>query len=339
MKLDLNNNQALRAGICLANMLGLYVKDEEIFNNGIKVAYPLYCHDKIIGEIRIRPDMDDVGKRVELEAKNKEFKLIAAYKIPSAQGMEDAESGISGIVCADWQYKIYYKVITKNNLQIRDNLTLSCSADLEFGTKCTIHSNMSVRNSKLGRYFNLEFNNSGYNFKYSNENKQFEENIEISFLQDRIGHTICSDFDEKGKWHARKIAGAGTAYYNGTKRLRWYRKAQKLINDNIEDIHVLEDNHDLMGSYGDVIQSIQLGKAAQLVAPDMFKRIQQIRECLKINDTYLFDYLVDAMFSNKELTKATFGYIPENISYQNGETSLKDAYFGDFNQNNNLLNK
>ena len=338
MKLNLNNNQALRAGICFANMLGIHVKDEEIFYNGNRIVYPLYNQDKIIGTIRIIKGYNE-ETRVELEAKNKEFKLVALYNIPKAHTMEDYESGISGIVCADWQSTIYYKIITKNNLQIRDNLTLSCSADLEFGTKCTIHSNMNVRNSKLGRFFNLEFNNSGYDFAYSNENKQFKENIEISFLQDYIEHTICSDFDEKGKWNTREIAGACTACYNGTKRVRWYRKTQKMINEHLENIHILDDNQDLMGSYGDIIQSIQLGNAAQLSAPNMFKRIQQIRECLKINDTYLFDYLVDAMFNNKELTKATFGYVPNNIHYQNGETSLKDAYFGDFSQNKSLLGK
>ena len=333
MRLNLNNNQAIRAGICFANMFGIYVKDEELFNNDDTIAYPLFHKDTNIGYISIR------DKKVIIRAsKIKDFELLARYDIPYASGMEDAESGLTGIVCADWNNKIECLIRTNDGMEIRGDIIMSCSADKEFGSKCTIHSDFDVANAPLGN-FNLKFNNKGYNFAYSNKNDKFEENIDISFIRDYIGHTICGDFDENGDWRSRKIAGAGTAYYDRTKRVRWYRKTQRIINDHIEDIHVLEDNHDLMGSYGDVIQSIQLGKAAQLVAPDMFKRIQQIRECLKINDTYLFDYLVDAMFSNKELTKATFGYIPENVNYQNGETKLKDAYFGDFSQNHNLLDK
>ena len=332
MKLNLNNNQALRAGICFANMFGIYVKDEEIFNNGDTLAYNLYNQDKTIGHISIQ------NEKVKIRAKNKDFELLAYYDIPYARGMEDAESGISGIVCADWNNEIKCWIEIKNRIKIRGDIIMSCSADKEFGTKCSIHTYLNVTNSPLGN-FNLKFNNKGYNFRYSNKNDKFEENIDISFLQDYIGHIICSDFDENGEWHSREIAGANTTYYNGTQRVRWYRKTQKMINEHLEDIHILDDNQDLMGSYGDIIQSIQLGNAAQLSAPNMFKRIQQIRECLKINDTYLFDYLVDAMFNNKELTKASFGYVPNNIHYQNGETSLKDAYFGDFNQNQNLLDK
>ncbi len=332
MKLNLNDNQSLRAGICFVNMLGISVKDEELINNGDTLAYPLYNEDKTIGYISIQ------NQKVRIRAKNEEFELLGYYDIPNANGMEDAESGISGIVYADWNNSIECAIRTKDGMEIRGDIILSCSADKEFGSKCSIHSDINVTNSLLGN-FNLKFNNKGYNFRYSNKNDKFEENIDISFLQDLIAHTIRSDFDENGKWHSRKIAGASTAYYNGTKRVRWYRNTQKVINGNIEDIYVLEDNQDLMGSYGDIIQSIQLGNAAQFVAPKMFERIQQIRDILKINNIYLFDYLVNAMFNNEELTKATFGYIPENICYQNGETKLKNAYFGDFSQNKNLLNK
>ena len=332
MKLNLNNNQAIRAGICFINMLGLYVKDEEIMNNGDTLAYPLYNGDTTIGYMSIQ------NQKVRIRAKTEDFEMLAYYDIPYAKGMEDAESGIAGIVFADWKSNIECAIRTQDGMELRGDIILSCANDLEFGSKCTMHSDLDVTNSHLGN-FNFKFNHRGYNFNYLNKTDKINENIEISFLQDRISHTICSDFNEDGEWGSRKTSGVTVGYYDHIKKIRRYRKNQKIRNGRILDLHIFEDNQDFASEYGDIKQLIQLGSEAQIVAPDMFKRIQQIRECLKVNDTYFFDYLVNAMFKEEELTKSTFGYIPQNISYQNGESNLKNAYFGDFSQNNNLLGK
>lgn len=330
MKLNLNNNQAIRAGICFVNMFGIHVKDEEIMNNGDTLAYPLYNKDKTIGYISIQ------NKKVKIRAKNDEFELLGYYDIPYASGMEDLESGFAGIVFADWKSNIECAIRTKNGMDMRGDIILSCSGDLEFGTKCTIHSDLNIANSRLGD-FNFRINNRGYNFYYCNQTKQDEEKIEIQFLMDRICHMICSDFDENAKWNTRTLDGVISAHHE---ELRCYNRVQKRDSRGyINDFQWAEDTQPLIGKDGDIERLIQLGNEAQRVAPKMLKRIQQIRECLKFNNTYFFDYLVNAMFNEEELTKATFGYIPQNVTYQNGETNLKDAYFGDFSQNKNLLGK
>ena len=75
MKLNLNNNQALRAGICLANMFGIYVKNEEIFNNGDTLAYNLYNQDKTIGHISIQNQKVKI-KNIKKMVFKKEYHLL-----------------------------------------------------------------------------------------------------------------------------------------------------------------------------------------------------------------------------------------------------------------------
>jgi len=329
MKLNINNNQIIRAGIIFANMLGINVKDEELINNGDILAYPLYSGDRIIGRLSIK------NNKVYILAKNEDFEVRANYDVPSAQGMADPESGIAGIVCAMWNNDIDCSIKTKNGLSITGEINFSCSADKEFGVNCSTHSNLDVTNSRLGN-FNFRFNNNGETFYYCNQTDQTKETIEIEFFQDRICHIICSDFDENGEWNTRSLDGTIIQQH---KEIRSYNRIQKTDkNGYIYDSEYTQDITPLVCDYDNDIKTlIQLGNETQRVAPKMYERIKQIRQCLKINDTYLFDYLVNAMFKECELTKSTFGYIPQNINFQNGETNLRYAYFANFNQPNNLL--
>ena len=209
---------------------------------------------------------------------------------------------------------------------ISGTMHLNSSADKEFGKKCSIHTDMDVSNSNLGTY-NLKFNYDGCNFLYYNENENEEQELAVRYIRDSIYHNVSTDFDENGKWQTRNIAGA-TKVYSG-KQIRKYNTTQKRIDGHIEDVDYDEDMVDVVDKE-DVASLIQLGNEARSMMKDMPKTLLAIRKDLKVGQISLLDSFISTTFGNEQLVNATFGYTPHEVAWQNGASSLREAYFGDY---------
>ncbi len=319
----LNQNQGLRAGIVFLNMLGIQVVPQPIYTEN-KVAYPLLFNNKQSGYITLKEQIGEVSMEID----NDEIYLTSHYEIPTVSGMKDEESGFRGIVFVDWSSIIGFTMQRKSDGSIMSGtMQLNSSADKEFGKKCSMHADMEVRNSNLGNYI-LKLYNNGYNFLYHNKNESEEQQLGVRYIQERIYHDVCTDFDEEGEWQTRNIAGATMIHYG--KQIRKYNAIQKIINGHIEDIKFDEDMIDTLVKEDQLACLIQLGNEARSMAPKLAQTIQDIRKDLKIGNISLLDSLLETTFRNKELINATFGYMPHNIAWQNGTNSLKDAYFGDY---------
>lgn len=319
----LNQNQSLRAGIVFLNMFGIHVVPQPIYTEN-QVSYPLLFNNKQSGYITLKEQIGEVSMEID----NDEIYLTSHYEIPTVSGMKDEESGFRGIVFVDWSSIIGFTMQRKTDGAIMSGtMHLNSSADKEFGKKCSMHADLEVKNSNLGDYI-LKLYNNGYNFLYHNKKENEEQELGVRYIQERIYHDVCTDFDGNGEWQTRNIAGATLIHYG--KQIRKYNALQKIINDQIEDIKFDEDYIDTLDKENQLDCLIQLGNEARSIAPNLAQTIQDIRKDLKIGHIYLLDSLLETTFRNKELINATFGYMPHNIVWQNGTNSLKDAYFGDY---------
>lgn len=319
----LNQNQSLRAGVVFLNMFGIQVIPQPIYTEN-KESYPLLFNNKQSGYMTLK---EQIGQ-VSMEIDNDEIYLTSHYDIPTVSGMEDQESVFKGIVFVDWASNIGFTMQRKaDEAIISGTMCLNSSADKEFGKECSMHADIEVSNSNLGKY-KLKLFNDGYNFLYYNKNEREEQELAVRYMQDSIYHNISTDFDKKGDWQTRNIAGA-IKIYSG-KQIRKYNAIHKKINGNIENTKFDEEIIDILDRENYFDSLIQLGNEARSMAPKMAQTIQDIRKDLKIGNISFLDSLIETTFENKELINATFGYMPHSIVWQNGTNSLKEAYFGDY---------
>lgn len=331
-RIKLNQNQGLRAGVIFLNMLGIEVDIKPVLVENNVTMYPLKLKNNQAGYMFY----DEQNGQVTMEVDNDEILLSSNYMLPLVSGMKDAESGYVGIVLAQWSSNINFMIQRKSDKAVfSGNMYLDSFADKEFGAGCNIHTSIDVRNSNLGMY-NLKFYNDGYNFLYHNKNEKEEQELGVSYIGDRIYHNIHWDFDENGEWQTRNIGGATSVYYG--EKFRKYNATQKMVDGKIKDLEWEESMVDV-ANRDDEATLIQFGNVARSMMPNMLKTLKAVREDTRVGDISLLDSFIDVAFKNDELVKATFGYSPRKVVWQNGATSLKDAYFGDYSTMKQLDDK
>ena len=86
-------------------------------------------------------------------------------------------------------------------------------------------------------------------------------------------------------------------------------------------------------------KNIQKGLLMQKANPAMVKTIAKVRELLTSEDVDLLNNLINVSYPNynDEEIFAFFGFERVPLTYQNGDSDLREAYFGIKNENGFLL--
>ncbi len=303
----LSKKQALTAGVVLLNSLNLKVKAKKEDDN----TFPIMCGENQVGEISINQN------HVSILAKNEDFEISANYKVPYANGLEDYESGLSGVVLATWNSNIDVFFHTKNDVYVAGEISIMCSADRQLGKGSRANAELSCETPNLGK-FNLRMYRQGYNFLYTNEKPYKDETITMQLCSEYICHRIkdlsTSEIIDK--------------YYSVSRnRDNSVHKFYRIQKSSVEE-DCYSENRPSTSDKDSLEYVCELGACAKEVAPKMFERISQIRNELVINNSKLLDVLANTCMRNEKLIKSLLGFTPEQIKYQNGATNLTDGYFG-----------
>lgn len=288
-------------------------------------------------------NMDEVGNlrfdnnETVIIAKYNNATLRANYETPKVFSFIDVETkNIPFALYGEWQNKIKFEI--NHNPKIAGEFLITCSIDTEFGIKCKCHPliNCDVfNNDKLI----LEILRNGLIFGLEIKNNNSHEIINISpwdNLNGYIKHVISSGKYDASKYQHeyKKYAGVFAAGIGDEDKLHVFLSEtewdKQITFKNLFPLKLGTNNSE------DLI--IQKGKLMKDLDPDMFKKIQELKETLKIDNVSLLDNLISVCYDNytdKELY-ALLGIIRKKMEYQNKATCLIDSYYGINNEHNIL---
>ena len=305
MDFKLNKKSNIRAGIVFANMFNLQAKITDIINEDY-FAFDLTQNGSKVGTITSKEE------KVKIEAKTADFELKASYKMPKSYKSSSLTFHTT---------KIKYQLTELKNygLTLKGEVDVSGTTDLYNGNKCScsVITEISHPHPSFGTIqLNLSSDISDLYFSHITPN--IIETASMNYSYQKIEHEIFGDLEENGHWHIKKYNLARinnsdvklliVSQLQNDKKSIYHYNEEKPINKNFDTI----DN------------STILSEEMQRNDPELYKKLNQLKSYLKINDFSLLDSLVNAT-SGKKLDTQILGYKPEPVNWQNGANNLSDA--------------
>lgn len=335
----LSYKQNLRAAIVFLNMFGLFVDENEtIYPNGILKVFDL--NKKETGTITFEEDRVVIMTQTDLGL------LSASYQMTEASGFRDLESARAPRY-AEWYSKINY-IIEKNNSERFEGTTLiACSIDDEFGIKCSCHHALDyfVNDNKI---VSLKIQLDGKALEIILLDQDIEEDIIIMPFDDMNGF-IIHDI-KKGEWsftkdhEYRKYSGVFSAGRSQKHQFRAFtvinenKKKEKhqflYENDNIKEAFYDKVDYDEELDTGVNCQTVvKMGKVMQEWDPDMYFKIDCVKEALSSGNISLLDSFISTGFERytDEMIEALFGIERKPLTYGGNIRTLKLIYYGEKN--------
>ncbi len=229
-----------------------------------------------------------------------------------------------GTITAVWNSSINF---VNNTNTLSGRFIINNSIDSQYSIHCTCHPLICYNLPEKGNII-LIIHNSNSIFDLQIITKDSTEIIDI-----------------------RPITLEGTFFKHDFKRSKYdqdgnkysYRKYAVLSHySNKDDLHVYmeEQEHDKILSFRNEFipklgnnnckeDSIKRGILMQQLDPDMFKKIEQLRQILKIGDISLLDNLISVCYDNytDEEVNALLGLQRKLMNYQGGYDNLVQAYY------------
>ncbi len=285
--------------------------------------------DKIMNEVG---ELHFDNGKVIMSANYNNSVLDASFDIAKMLGFIDPEcENAPFAIFGEWSSKIDFQIQKANNITLSGELSITCSADTEFGISCLCHplincevpgkENIILKILRDGSTLSLEIVTG--------------ENYEVIDVRpwDELNGFLLHDI-KKGKYdeenHAypyRKRAGI----FNGAERGENKDKLHVFLNEE-EYEKQLNFRNEFPPKVGDDNSKetlLQKGRLMQDLDPDIFKKIKKLKDVLLIGDVSLLDNLVSVCYDSydDEELSTLLGLNRQKMNYQNGADSLVNSYF------------
>ena len=279
-------------------------------------------------------DMNEVGKlhfkngKVMIAANYNNCLLEASYDIAKIFSFIDIECG--NALYGEWLSKIKFKVENNNNIKLNGEILIGCSVDSVFGIKCLCHPLINCEVPNKGT-ITLKILRDGRTLGVDISSGNYKETIDIMPWDDLNGfikHVISNgEYDPKRYKHEyRKYMGIFSAGRGDEDKLHVFLSEKEWDNQ----ISFRNEFPPKIGDDNSKELVIQKGMLMQDLDPDMFEKINNLREILSIGKISLLDNLFSICYdsySDEELV-ALLGIRRNKMNYQDGANSLKESYFG-----------
>lgn len=321
MDFKLNKKSNIRAGIVFANIFNLQAEITDIINEDY-FGFNLTQNGAKVGTITSKD-----GK-VRIEAKTEDFVLKANYVMPKINGLSSYIDAPANHF--NWSTNVKFNLATKRKFNIKGTVGIHSIKDNYYGDKCscTVTTEISHPNPNFGT-IQLNLNTDLNNLYLSHITETVIDRAIFQFWCQRLTHEVLSDFDENKNWHMRKWNSVTiNDPINSARKLH----TQSSLDKDLKDIYCYDEEKNVVSERGSMEESILLGTEMQKSDPDLYKKINQIKNYLKLGKFSLLDSFVNASFNNQdyEATEPVLGYVAEPVKWQNGANNLENAYFGNY---------
>lgn len=321
---QLNYDKNLRAAIVFLNMFKLGVFEKFIPEVG--ATLPIVDEkNQEVGSISFFEDTININAMSDIGLIKANFKPVYAEVGKDIEALGNPRYG-------HWNTDIRYEIDKNSSEKLIGLCSINASIDDEFGTSVlTRHSMQCLVNDKPVMYLKMQFN--GFVFSLTLINNDLEEVIDISPFA--LSGSFMRHVIRKGKY----VSDVGYLYQYFTSILTCGNSPTMIIVRKEEesgttlDFKREEVNKDgynsLNGRCGRMIIP-QLGTLMKEYDPNMFTKINDIREFLSCGDVSLLDSFIStslSSYTDAEI-EALFGIKREPLKYRGRIRELKDLYFG-----------
>lgn len=267
----------------------------------------------------------DNGK-VMIEAGYDNGILEANYDIPKMSDIIDRDCG--NALFSEWKSVIKFKAKNIDKLKLSGEFLIDCTVDSEFGIKCKCHPLIKCEVPKKGEA-TLKILRDFSVFELNIQSGECEEKIRIrpsdymnGFLIHKI--TIGEYNKEIHDYPYKKYAGIFCESKSKDKLHVFLieKKDTDIISYHNEWLPITEEKEYWKGV-------IQKGLLMQNLDPEMYERLQQLRQILTFWHISLLDNLISVCYDRytDEALEALLGMKRIKMNYQDGADNLKESYF------------
>lgn len=332
IKGNLTNEQNVRSAIVFLNTFGLKLEGQSNLNQDSKIGI-INSSDEQVGELYFEDDL------VKIKALSAFGELEAEYKKSNYKGFTDVDSG--GARFANWENVIDYSIKKNERERFGGKVFLNSYVDEEFGYGLALHT--------LLQYFvddreslTIRFQMDGNLFKIFINGIKATEEICFNLFGvkglELIHKTSSGKFDEKSgeyldkeTFYAMEQGGMSDDSDNIIVRKAIFKNGKLDFVDDVAVEKIKDSNDDS--------KNIQKGLLMQKANLAMVKTIAKVRCLLTNGDVDLLNNLINVSYQNYNDDEifALFGINRIPLTYQNGDSDLREAYFGIKNENVFLL--
>lgn len=228
-------------------------------------------------------------------------------------------------------HKINFDLKQKNKVNINGELEFSAVDHEKYDRKCVCMPSI-VCTLPTGSLVKLKLLHDGKLFNLNYSCLDYTESIEVTNGYDNfIRHVIENDYYDKNKkkHHYKLYSGV----FNSPEFSGNGGKLHLILTESLDGENIISKEDYIDKITSDNFSDLLMQKSVLMYRLDntMRERINQVRNLLMINDSYLFDNLLGVClgdYSDLEL-EALFNINKNSIIYQDGSNNLIDAYFGD----------
>lgn len=278
-------------------------------------------------------DMNEVGVlhfdngRVIMAANYNNSVLKASFDIAKIWGFVDIES--NNALFGQWSSKIDFQVQKQDNVKLSGEFLVGSSADSEFGISCFCHPLINCDIPEKGKII-LKILRDGRTFGLEVVAGSYNETIDIMPWDDMNGfirHIISNgEYDPKRyKYEYRKYMGVFSSGNGNEDKLHVFLSETEWDNQ----ISFRNEFPPKAGDDESEALIIQKGMLMKDLDPDLFEKINKLREVLSIGDVSLLDNLVSVCYDSytDEELSSLLGVNRQKMNYQNCADSLINSYF------------
>lgn len=313
-EIELKNTQNIRAALIFLNIFGLNLEERADLE---KISQNLRIYNqqgKTIGELTINQNS------IQMVASSSFGQLVANYDIPKINSLKDEEAPIKPALFTAWSNNINYS-ITNADIKITGELKIDCSMDTHIGLSCSCHPYLEYSNSS-GTKIYLSAQREGNIFVLEITKPNKKETIKISPFDYLFSHSIKKRAKGNNKYdHINLITLADLPEEEK------FRVTTIIQEDGEESNITTKKFVDDENYYQSIINK---GRIMQQIDSEMYKTIQKVEALLNDGSVSIVINLISASLTNysDEQISAMLGLERKKIIYQEGQTSLEDAYFG-----------
>ena len=270
-----------------------------------------------VGELTLTNDKIIISANYDNSVLNANFDFIKLRTLTS----EECEAGS----LKSWVHKINFQLQTANHLTISGVFAISCSAEPYFGISglsCQCHPIINCEIPGKGQII-LKILIGGSLFKAEFVSEKHYEEINVMPWNDLCGF-IWHDI-KKESINYRKYAGIFTAGKDNKNKLHVFLMEE----ENNQVLNYKNEFPDKVGEDYSDETLLQIGQLMQDLDPNMYEKIQKLRELFTIGNISLLDNLFSVCYDKctDEELNSILGVHKQKLNYQNGADNLVDACF------------
>ena len=322
-EIELTYEQNLRAAIVFINMFGLLVEEKEDLCQGDTLKI-MTSDGMAVGNIALNKEKINITAQTELGPLN------ASYKKVTASTFIDEEQDHPGAF-ASWCTKIGYTISRSDEEKIEGLFICPCTMDTEFGINCAcghkldcfVNANKTM-SLKVGVDFSL--------FEADIFNGDLHESIQIlpnDDINGYIKYQIKQGVYGENGFPYQKYSGILPDSNDQEQLLCALTMTSRYKERVVEQQTYKKIGHEKKYEINSKETIIQMGTIMQSLNPDMYEKIQEIKNCLTVGKTSLLDSFITTSLGDYDDAEinALLGIERKPMERNSGKT-LVQTYFG-----------